>query len=236
MKLARLMSLALVLALAAPATAQQVQRREIAAQVFENVPEASQSVKDGLARYQNARSALFSDWLKDGSMLIRTRFGATNQLHRVASPGADRSQLTFYADPVADAHVVPNSSKFVFTKDTGGDEWFQLFLSDGKGADVRLTEPGTRNLSVVFTPDGKTAIWAMSRKGDPDSDIVAVDLANPGVRRTIHEGQGSLETVSRGTCCRGRACSEALQEWNLLAEWEWSQQESWRALAEARVS
>ena len=200
MKLARLASMklasiTLALLLASPAMAQPVQRREIGAQVFENVPEATQAVKDGLARYQNARSALFADWLKDGSMLIRTRFGATNQLHRVGAPGGDRSQLTFYADPVADAHVVPKSGQFVFSKDTGGDEWFQLFLSDGKGGDVQLTEPGTRNLSVVFTPDGKTAIWSVSRKGAADSDIVAVDLANPGVRRTLHEGQGSLETL-----------------------------------------
>jgi dipeptidyl aminopeptidase/acylaminoacyl peptidase len=183
-------------ALAQPALAQEMQRREIGNQIFENVPEAPQSVKDGLARYQNARSALFSEWMRDGSMLIRTRFGATNQIHKVASPGADRQQLTFYDDPIADAHAVPGSSSFVFSKDTGGDEWFQLFLSDGKGHDTRLTEPGTRNLGVVFTPDGKTAIWAVSRKGDPDTDIVGVDLARPDKRRTILEGQGALTTYA----------------------------------------
>jgi dipeptidyl aminopeptidase/acylaminoacyl peptidase len=195
MRLTRLAAVAFAFAFATPALAQQVERREIGAQIFENVPEAPQAVKDGLARYQNSRSAMFADWLKDGSMLIRTRFAATNQLHRVKTPGADRTQLTFHADPVAGAHVIPGSDKFVFTKDTGGDEWFQLFLSDGKSPDIQLTEPGTRNLSVVFTPDGKTAIWSVSRKGDPDSDIVAVDFANPTARRTIYEGQGSLEAL-----------------------------------------
>ncbi len=195
--LSRVLALVLSLAgpLAAPVIAQEVQRREIGTQIFENVPEAPQAVKDALARYQNARSAYFADWMKDGSMLIRTRFGATNQLHQVASAGSDRRQLTFYDDPIADAHVVPGSSGFVFAKDTGGDEWFQLFLSDGKGNDRRLTEPGTRNLGVVFTPDGKTAIWGVSRKGDPDTDIVAGDLASPGTRRTIHEGQGSMQPL-----------------------------------------
>ncbi len=195
MKAARLVAIALAFSPAAPAMAQQVQVREIGAQIFENVPEAPQGVKDSLARYQNARSAYFADWLPDGSMLIRTRFGATNQLHHVASPGADRRQLTFYDDPVASASVVPGKSTFAFTKDTGGDEWFQLFLSDGKSADQRLTEPGTRNLGLVFSPDGKTAIWGVSRKGDPDTDIVAADLASPGVRRTIHEGQGALQPL-----------------------------------------
>jgi dipeptidyl aminopeptidase/acylaminoacyl peptidase len=196
MKTARFAAVVLAISLAAPAVAQQqVQRREIGAQIFENVPEAPQSVKDSLARYQNARSAYFADWLPDGSMLIRTRFGATNQVHQVAAPGADRRQITFYDDPVADASVVPGKSSFVFTKDTGGDEWFQLFLSDGKSADQRLTEPGTRNLGLVFTPDGKTAIWGVSRKGDADTDIIAADLASPGTRRTIHEGQGSVQPL-----------------------------------------
>ena len=90
---------------------------------------------------------------------------------------------------------MPKGSKFVFTKDTGGDEWFQLFLSDGKGGDVRLTEPGTRNLGLVFTPDGKTAIWGVSRKGDPDTDIVAVDLGSPGKPRTLFEGTGAVQPL-----------------------------------------
>jgi dipeptidyl aminopeptidase/acylaminoacyl peptidase len=195
MIVARLAAIALAVSLAMPATAQQVQRREIGAQIFENVPEAPQSVKDGLARYQNARSAYFADWLPDGSMLIRTRFGATNQVHHVAAPGADRRQITFHDDPISGASVVPGKSSFVFTKDTGGDEWFQLFLSDGKSADQRLTEPGTRNLGLVFTPDGKTAIWGVSRKGDSDADIIAADLASPGARRTIYEGQGSVQPL-----------------------------------------
>src|SRR5689334_19484190 len=177
MKFAHLAAIMLAVSSAAPASAQGVERRELGNQIFENVPEAAQAVKVSIARYQNARSAYFADWLPDGSMLIRTRFGATNQVHHVDKAGGDRRQVTFYEDPIAGADVVPKGSTFVFTKDTGGDEWFQLFLSDGKGADVRLTEPGTRNLGLVFTPDGKTAIWGVSRKGDPDTDIVAVDLA-----------------------------------------------------------
>lgn len=195
MKFARLAVVLLAVSLATPAFGQGVQKRELGNQIFENVPEAPQAVRESIARYQNARSAYFADWLPDGSMLIRTRFGATNQVHHVDKAGGDRQQITFYEDPIAGADVVPKSSKFVFTRDTGGDEWFQLFLSDGKGADVRLTEPGTRNLGLVFTPDGKTAIWGVSRKGDPDTDIVAVDLASPGKPRTLFEGTGAVQPL-----------------------------------------
>src|SRR3990167_10051607 len=117
----------LALAVAAPAFSQAVERREIGNQILENVPVAPPSIREGLARYQNARSASFGDWLPGGGMIITTRFGNTNQLHVVAGPGADRSQVTFYDEPVASPHVLPNG-QILFSKDTGGDEWFQLFL------------------------------------------------------------------------------------------------------------
>lgn len=194
MKLRNLALAACAFALAVPADA-QVQRREIGAQVFEDVPETPPEVKTGLARYQNARSAFFADWMPDGSMLIRTRFGATYQLHRVAAPGASREQLTFYDDPVANASVVPGSGKFIFMRDAGGDEWVQLFLSDGRSEAVALTEPGTRNLGLALSSDGSRAVWAVSRRGDPDSDIVVADLTKPGERRVAYEGQGALSPL-----------------------------------------
>ena len=84
-------------------------------------------VKAAVQRYQNYREAVFRDWLPDGSILITTRFGATNQVHRVAAPGAARTQLTFFDEPVADAETIPGTGRFVLQRDTGGDEWFQLY-------------------------------------------------------------------------------------------------------------
>lgn len=194
MLLRRFLASALVLAIASTADA-QVLRREIGAQIFENVAEAPADVKAGLARYQNARAAVFGEWMRDGSMLIRTRFGATNQLHRVAAPGADREQITFFDDPVSGVTTVPGSDRFVFAKDTGGDEWFQLYLTDGKGQVTQLTEPGTRNFGLTFTPDGKQAIWATSRKGSGDTQIVGADVPAAGggvTRRVLHQAPGSI--------------------------------------------
>src|SRR5271154_1681087 len=39
-----------------------------------------------LERYLAARSAHFVDWLADGSLLIATRFGETQQIHRLRTP------------------------------------------------------------------------------------------------------------------------------------------------------
>ena len=74
----------------------QVQTRQVGTATLENVPEVPADVKAAVQRYQNYREAVFRDWLPDGSILITTRFGATAQVHRVAAPGADRTQITFF--------------------------------------------------------------------------------------------------------------------------------------------
>src|ERR1700730_6953437 len=75
------------------------QHRERGSLVFENIPLPDTALMARLGRYQQSRQATFLDWLADGSVLIATRFGDTEQLHRVAAPLGMREQLTFYQDP-----------------------------------------------------------------------------------------------------------------------------------------
>jgi len=183
----------LVLAVSAPALAQQVDRREIGNQILENVPVAPPAIRESLARYQNARSAGFDDWLPDGGMVITTRFGDTNQLHRVAAPGADRSQITFYDEPVGETHVLPGG-QVLFSKDVGGDEWFQLFLRDADGKVVQLTEAGARNGSPAWSRDGSVLVWSRAVKGSADYDVLMRDPS--GAAKVIYKGQGQVSPVA----------------------------------------
>ncbi|HWU79049.1 MAG TPA: S9 family peptidase, partial [Caulobacter sp.] len=187
------------LAAAVPAFAQQgaqsVERREIGNQILENVPVAPPAIRESLARYQNARSAYFLDWAPGGGMVVTTRFGNTNQLHQVAAPAADRSQITFYDEPVSSAYTLPDG-KILFSKDTGGDEWFQLFVRDADGKVVQLTETGTRNGSPAWSKDGAVLVWSRSVKGSADSDILMRDPAAPGGAKVIYKGQGQVSPVA----------------------------------------
>ena len=184
------------LLLASPALA-QVERREMGNQILENVPVAAPSIRAGLNRYQNVRAASFQDWSADGGMLITTRFANTNQLHSVAAPGADRSQLTFYDEPVAGVHALPGG-QLLFSKDTGGDEWFQLFLRGPDGQDVQLTQAGTRNDSPAWSKDGSVLVWSRATKGSGDADILMRDASAPGGAKLIFKGEGAIspEAVS----------------------------------------
>ena len=101
-------SLLLLAASPATLTAQTpVQTRQIGTATLENVPPIPADVKAAVQRYQNYREATFRDWLPDGSILITTRFGATNQVHRVAAPGAARTQLTFFDEPIGERRDHP---------------------------------------------------------------------------------------------------------------------------------
>ena len=195
----------LTLAAAVPALAQPVERREIGNQILENVPEAPPAIRESLARYQNARSAFFDDWAPGGGMVITTRFGNTNQLHLVAAPGADRSQITFYDEPVAGGQTLPNG-RILFAKDTGGDEWFQLFLRDADGKTIQLTEGGTRNQSPAWSKDGSVLVWSRAVKGSADYDVLMRDAS--GATKVIHKGQGQVSPLAvspdGGTVLLGR--------------------------------
>ncbi len=96
---------------------------------IEGIPDIPKRIGDEMLRYQNARSAYFQDWIGDG-MLISTRFAETSQIHHLKMPGGARSQITFFDEPVSRANVRPGDDGFLFAKDIGGNENYQLFYFD----------------------------------------------------------------------------------------------------------
>jgi dipeptidyl aminopeptidase/acylaminoacyl peptidase len=172
--------------------AQTIATRQVGTATLQNVPGVPAEVTAAVQRYQNYRAATFQDWLSDGSILIATRFGSTQQIHRVAAPGADRTQITFQSEPVAGAITIPGTQRFVFVRDTGGDEWFQIYAAGLTGDPAQLTESGTRNQSAVFSPDGKTIAWSRATKGSAEYGIYVADPSDPRSAKSVYREQGSI--------------------------------------------
>ncbi len=179
-------------ALATGTAAQTVPTRQVGTATLSGVPDIPADVREAVQRYQNSRAAQFEDWLPDGSMLIATRFGATQQLHHVAAPGGARTQITFGAEPVAAATTIPGSDRFVMTRDTGGDEWFQLYTRGLAGVATPLTEAGTRNQSPVFSKDGALMAWARATRGSAAYAILGIDPKAGGKPRTLYQSDGAV--------------------------------------------
>ena len=156
--------------------------------VVEGVPEIPDSLLAKLAPYQNTRSTRLLDWQGDG-ILVATRFGETTQLHRVAEPLGMRRQVTFFAEPVRSAAVHPVEDGFVYAKDSGGSEFYQLFWRHAaSGEDIRLSDGQSRYIGASWSPSGRWLGYATTEGNGVDWDLHAQSLA--GEKRVLQQGLG----------------------------------------------
>lgn len=191
-------ALCAVAVMAMPAIAQTAPERVTRGNlVMENIPEIPASVRERLRQYQNVRSAGFSDFAPDGGIFITTRFGETNQIHHVAQPMGARRQLTFYDERTSGATVRPDGSgQFLFTRDVGGDEFFQGFLFDPQQArSVQFTADQIRNQGFSWSRDGRLIAWAAAGWGDADYTIYMADPADPTTAQEVLQGEGAMSPV-----------------------------------------
>ena len=174
------------------ASAAPAQIREAGALVYDGIPEIPGTLVDTLARYQNGRSASFQGWTADNGILIRTRFGNSNQIHRVRAPGAMREQITFFDEPARNATSSPAGDRFIVARDTGGREHYQGHLFDAAGRVTVITHPGTRNDAFTFSPDGSRIAWTRATPGEADWDIILMDGGDLRSRRVVATGPGTI--------------------------------------------
>ncbi|MFN8901297.1 MAG: alpha/beta fold hydrolase [Lysobacteraceae bacterium] len=178
--LTALLALMLVPATSA-AGAPPVQREQVGTRISENIPAPPAALLERLNRYQNTRGANFAGWSGNDAILVTTRFGETNQVHRVAQPMGMREQITFYREPTVAVQAQPGRGGFVFGKDEGGSEFWQLYRYDLATREaMRITDGGrSRNEAPLWSHDGtQVAFTSTMRNGrDSDSWIQASDSA-----------------------------------------------------------
>lgn len=182
----------LALGVATVAIAADVERSEAnnGNLIMEDIPPIPQEIVDGLNRFQNVRSANFSDWTEDGKgIYVSTRFADVNQIHRVDMPGGARQQITFYDEPVFGVSRQPNGSKVIFTRDAGGSEFTQIFQLDPvDGVTTLLTDGESRNGATLWDRQGRRIAYQSTRRNGASNDVWLMDPASP-------DGPDSAEIV-----------------------------------------
>lgn len=184
-------------AILSAATAQAQQPRDLPSHqergniVLEGAPPLDSSMSARLGRYQQSREATFLDWQADGSMLVATRFGEVEQVHRVTEPLGMREQLTFTPEPVSVARAPHTGSGpgFVFLKDQGGDEHAQVYYYAGDGVVRRLTVGNFQHGSVVWAHDGKRIAFYGNERDSLSSDVYLTDVTTAAAPRLAIGGQ-----------------------------------------------
>ena len=165
--------------------------------ILDNIPSVDTPLTTRLDDYLNSRGASFVDWLPDGSLLIATRFGDVDQLHRVAGPLAAREQLTFYREPVTVARspqsitgagaVAPG---FVFLKDQGGNENAQVYWYDNATRAVRMISDGKGLYGgAVWSRDGRRVAYHGTGRDGVSYDLYIAEPTNKfAVPRLVFNG------------------------------------------------
>jgi dipeptidyl aminopeptidase/acylaminoacyl peptidase len=191
--LAALSTTAAVRAAASETSADGVRRVEIGALVLENIPDVPDHIADTMFQYQQARAASFVGWLPaPQGMLITTRFGQTRQVHRVRDPRGDREQLTFFPEPVNNVAPAPDPERpgFLFGKDSGGDEYYQIYYQDlVSGRQKRLTTGRARNTAPRWSNLGDYFAYSTTQRNGRDTDIHVYDMGS-GTSRPVLEAEG----------------------------------------------
>ena len=171
--------LLVLLALCAPVLAANpapVAREETGNRISEDVPAVPAELIERLDRYQNTRGATLVGWLPEGGLLVSTRFAETNQIHRVATPLGMREQLTFQREPVAGAVASPTEDPnygFVYGRDVGGDEFWQLHFFNLATRESTLLTDGKRsqNNRALWSHDGSHLAWSSTARNGTDYDV-----------------------------------------------------------------
>ncbi len=186
---------AILLATATPALAQEQAVEPAApkpaAVVADGIPPVPQELVSETRPYFEYRTAGFADWDPESrAMYIGTRFGDVSQLHRVARPGAARTQLTFEAEPIGGVSVSPGAGDVkLISKDIGGNEFYQIYrLEDGKL--TMLTDGTSRNSRGAWMPDGSMVAFSSTKRNGRDTDLYLMDPRDPSTTRMLAERQG----------------------------------------------
>jgi dipeptidyl aminopeptidase/acylaminoacyl peptidase len=187
------MRLLIIAALLATAAAAQPAPNTVtppAAITAEGVPAIPAALAAAVRPYLEYRSAVFQHWdPRSRAMLVTTRFGDAAQVHRVAAPGAAREQLSFEAEPIANARFSPDGKTILVSKDVGGGEFFQLYtLADGRL--TLLTDGKSRNTDPHWSHDGKLVGFTSTARNGTDGDLWLVDPADPKSARLLTEVSG----------------------------------------------
>jgi len=177
----------------------QVERKEIGNLVIEDIPEIPDRIVEKVFQYQNTRSASLAGWIpSEKGILIQTRFGETTQVHKVDFPGGARKQLTFFQEPVSGSSICPdpNNKMFLFLKDVGGGEFYQIFSFNLENGEYKmLTDGKSRNTRFDWSTKGDKFSFSSTKRNKKDNDIYVMNINGNGEAEAIITEGGEWNTV-----------------------------------------
>ncbi len=170
--------------------------RQHGALVLRDVPDVPKALVERLRQYQNTRSAYLHGWVGQ-SLLVGTRFSETPQVHRLKQAMGAREQITYFDEPILAAFTTPaNESGFLYARDVGGSEFYQLFYFDWATASHRLlTDGSSRYGSVIWSKGGDAFAYYTTERNGRSRDVHVQQLDSGRITVALEEDEGAYSPL-----------------------------------------
>lgn len=174
--------------------------------IVEGIPDIPAAVSVELEKYSMSKSAVFSSWHPvKVEMIMSTRFNNTVQLGYLKDPKEIPDQITFFDEPVRSARFNPvNGDYFLFYKDTGGDEFSQIYKFNMADSNITMLTKGGReqNGNIVWLGESNLFAYTSTRRNGTDRDIYIMNALDPDSDSLFMElkggGWGILDCTEGG--------------------------------------
>jgi dipeptidyl aminopeptidase/acylaminoacyl peptidase len=171
------------------------ERVESGGLIYDGIPGADAALTEQLMRYQAGRGVHFLDWLANGSLLITTRIGDSEQLQQVKGSMRAREQLSFFGEAVrgASAQAFQSTAVAVVKENAGGAALYQIDLDSHR--ERTLVEAAALPEQPLWAHDGHRLAYSSRQRTGHDADLYVLDTAAGGLPQLIASGGGDWRVL-----------------------------------------
>ena len=158
------------------------------------VPPIPDSLPRELAPYSSVYGLPLAGWDFEKHEILLKGISSTSWISRVSSPGAKPLPTLIYipSNGVYDVYFQPQGKYLAYTRDTGGNETFQLYLYQiGRVQSTMLSDGKSRNTEPVWSNGGDKIVYSSTPLGDSGVNLRLIDPFNPTSDRLIAKSPGS---------------------------------------------
>lgn len=150
-------------------------------------PQLPVTLVESTKPYQDVKPSSLQDWTLNGDMIIsrRNKGDLVPQLHLIDQKHLDSQsnskQLTNDTDAPSGVHSRPKRNQFVYSRDIGGSENYQLYHFDlDSGKQTRLTDGAAKHGSATWSTSGDWLAFTGTGRNGKDEDIYLVSQNEDG--------------------------------------------------------
>jgi dipeptidyl aminopeptidase/acylaminoacyl peptidase len=158
------------------------------------VPSIPNSLPGELAPYSSVYGLPLAGWDFEKHEILLKGISSTTWISRVSSPSGKALPTLIYipSSGIYDVYFQPQGKYLAYTRDTGGNETFQLYLYQiGRVQSTMLSDGKSRNTEPVWSNAGDKIIYSSTPVGDSGVNLRLIDPFNPTRDHLIAKSSGS---------------------------------------------